>query len=232
MDANIVALDSVDVDWVIRRLPNRVVGVFEQFPGRVFVAGGFIRAVIAGEDPADVDLFVASQTDADLVERRLSETYAVVARTANAVTMAPQNHHGLDVQIITRWMYASAERLVREFDFSVCAAAVWHEPNTGGRGPARERAHYAGIAHERFYPDLASKRLTYLEPQREEEVGGSMLRAMKYARKGYNVPLRSLAALRARVSEGAEAGNGETLTRADVILGRLFEVDPQRAHPA
>ena len=58
-------LDRQDLRWALRRCPDVVLRLLKQYPGKVFVAGGYIRACVASESVADVDLFVPDVRMAD-----------------------------------------------------------------------------------------------------------------------------------------------------------------------
>jgi tRNA nucleotidyltransferase/poly(A) polymerase len=53
-----------DLQWSLRRCPEAVLQLLKEKPGKVFVAGGFVRACIATEHINDVDLFVPSKDEA------------------------------------------------------------------------------------------------------------------------------------------------------------------------
>lgn len=88
-----------------------------------------------------------------------------------------------------------------------------------------------------FYQDLAAKRLVYTSrtPLRDGEAGGSLLRVLKYYRRGYTIPITDLGLVVARLVKGIDLsryedpmvslfGNEEKL--AMVFRGLLREVDP------
>src|SRR3546814_3611509 len=66
--------------------------------------------------------------------------------------------------------------------FTVCQAAVWRTPD----------GHWCSTCSDRFYVDLAARRLVYTSPVRDEEAGGSMLRVIKYVKRGYSIQVDSL----------------------------------------
>ena len=105
---------------------------------------------------------------------------------------------------------------------SVACAAVWWT----GSG-------WSSVCHDRFYEDLAAKRLVYLSPERNEDAGGSLLRLLKFHRRGYSAPLWSVGAVVARMLGGVDKDSGMMHgtegQRAAVITGLLREVDPLRA---
>jgi hypothetical protein len=200
-------LNKHDLNFALRRMPGalRRLMLSEFWRGKVFVGGGFLRSVVSNEPVNDVDVFVTSKDDAMLVAKLLvfdqfKRTVPLVAdtearerflkahiyETDNALTL---RHFSPTVQIIHRWTFSRIEDIIKSFDFTVCCAAI----------RVKSDGEWEGRAHERFYPDLAAKRLVYLSPIREEEPGGSMLRVLKYYQKGYRMPLDSLAAVMARM---------------------------------
>jgi hypothetical protein len=203
----ITELNKHDLMFALRRMPGalRRLMLTETWREKIFVGGGFLRSVVANDPVNDVDVFVTNKADAMVVaealvcdqfrrtlpsaddtEARERFFKAHIYETENALTL---RHFSPTVQIIHRWTFAGLANVIKSFDFSVCCAAIGVAPD----------GKWEGRAHERFYPDLAAKRLVYLSPIREEEPGGSMLRVLKYYQKGYRMPLDSLAAVMARM---------------------------------
>ena len=125
----------------------------------------------------------------------------------------------IPVQFIHRWTYETPADLLPSFDFTVARAAIWYEEKG-----------WATLCDDRFYPDLAGKRLVYCSPARNEDAGGSILRVLKFYQKGYRIPLDSLAAVVTRLIGGVrdigavfERGEAEV---ARILTGLLHEVDP------
>lgn len=182
-----------------------------------------------------------------------------VIKTDNAYTVAGRGR--LSVQFIHRWTYPNPEQLLESFDFTIACGAFWWEPPRpdcshvvlrpavdGGSDvcldcgaqfraddPATSAGRWRSLVDDRFYPDLAAKRLVYRSPQRNEDAGGSLLRVLKFYQRGYRVPLDSMGAVIARLMSGVteEGLNGlisEGRTReqavARVVTGLLREVDP------
>lgn len=211
-------LSDSDMRQIVTRLPRDVVELLKTDP-RLFVAGGFIRSVIAGEQVNDVDVWGCDDTTLDVAARLLKEqrSDARLHKSENAITVLSQGR--LPIQFITRWTFRTLEEVVQSFDFTVCAAAIRYNRGTGL---------WQSACHESFYPDLAARRLNYCFPQRIEDCGGSMLRVIKYVRRGYNIQVLSLAGVISRLIGGVD--NIQSLTdeamRARVIGGKLREVDP------
>lgn len=215
------ALTPNDLRYVVTRLPRDVRQLMSENPGKLFLGGGFIRATIAGETPSDIDLFGADKTVlASLATILASRREGAKTHTSkNAITLITPER--LPVQFITRWTFDNAAALVASFDFTVCQAAIW-------RAGDQVNSPWRSASGSNFYIDLAGRRLVYTRPFRDEEVGGSMLRVIKYVRRGYSIQVSSLGDVIARLTWAVrsshlasdEAGTGQ------VIAGLLREVDP------
>ena len=129
---------------------------------------------------------------------------------------------------------------MQSFDFTIARAAIWWA-STGTlvdnvAKTETPQGVWRSTCDERFYPDLAARRLVYCSPVRIEEAGGSLLRVLKFYQRGYNIPMDSLGAVLARITDSIdfrkiEAGGDLEPAReeerlAKVITGLLREVDP------
>jgi hypothetical protein len=196
-----------------------------KWQGRIFVGGGYLRSIVAGEKINDVDVFVSSKETAELLAYKLAREKSDVYVTDNAFTVKGK----LPIQIIHRWLFDDAEGVVNSFDFTVCAAAFYYAPsgNSWKEG-------WSSYINARFYQDLAAKRLVYQMPERNEDAGGSMLRVLKYYQKGYRIPLDSLGKVMARMVKEIrfdEFPMGQTNAEyesyiAKLLTAMLVEVDP------
>lgn len=214
-------LNKDDLRNVVLHIPKDIREQMKRRPAKLFLGGGFIRAVIAGEKISDIDLFghnkeVLTEIGYKLaMDRGNTKTHI----TKNAMTVLTENR--LPVQFITRWLFSNPEDLAKSFDFTVCQSVVYYKDGE-----------WHSITHESFYADLAAKRLRYTYPQREEEAGGSMLRVMKYVKRGYSISPESLGGVMARVTMGVishENFNGRHNNEYDIAQftkGLLREVDP------
>lgn len=235
-----------DLQSALRRMPRKLLGIMKspKWAGKIFVGGGFLRSVVAGEPVNDIDVFVSSKSDANALANELAahpkanhDAYAPgsspgshpIYRSDNALTIRGL---GPAVQIIHRWVFNIGEDVAESFDFTICCAVFWWaEPTMSNPMPG-----WRSYCDERFYPDLAAKRLHYRSPERNEDAGGSMLRVLKYYQKGYRIPLDSLGAVIARMLRGVTAdgvrvfadkhGCSEEQAMAQILTGLLHEVDP------
>ena len=212
-------LTDNDLRYVASRLPKDIRDLLTAHPGKLFLAGGFVRATIAGETPADIDLF---GNDADWLRKvasglALTRQGARTHRSENAVSVLTSGR--MMIQFITRWTFDTPDALVASFDFTVCQAAIWRTPGGG----------WQSRCSESFYPDLAARRLVYTSPVRIEEAGGSMLRVIKYIQRGYNIQVPSLGAVVARLVGAVDYSDTvreDEAFRARILTGLLRQVDP------
>jgi hypothetical protein len=209
-------LSPSDLNFVLSRCPKDIVKLLRE--NTLYLAGGFIRETIAGNKPVDIDLFGADTTTLRTVALDLAISRGVKPfTTKNAVTVI--SHPRLPVQFITRWVFDNAEQTATSFDFTVCQAVVWYDPVS---------ACFMSQVHDAFYADLAARRLVYTYPNRDEDAGGSMLRVIKFIRRGYVIQAPSLGGVIARIAMKVRGG-GMVSTEQDfglVVAGLLREVDP------
>lgn len=249
-----------DLQFALMRCPRQLLQVMKtSMHGKIFVGGGFLRSVVAGDSVNDIDVFVSNKQDAlelarMLVIRKLRLTHK--SESNGTVNIRPLAFSELDkdqvkqveravyatdnaytltgfapsIQIIHRWTFDAGDLVAASFDFTCCAADFWWDGEN-----------WDSYCDPRFYCDVASKRLVYRAPARNEDAGGSMLRVLKYYQKGYRIPLDSLAKVIARLVKGVDLTklthtehvvgepSTERINEVDfgiVIAGLLREVDP------
>jgi hypothetical protein len=211
-------LHNTDLHFIVSHIPKDIRNVIIKHG--LFIAGGFIRSTIAGERVNDIDLFGDSLEKLKIVAMELAlSRKGRLHETANAFTLlAPPR---TPVQFISRWLYTNPQDIIQSFDFTIAQAVIWFND---------EKWH--SECSERFYPDLAAKRLFYTQPIRNEDAGGSMLRLRKFLSNGYNIQADSMAAVIARLVSKIDldklkglSGNNEDKV-SNMITGLLREVDP------
>ena len=223
-------LDEMDLQWCVRCLPKDVRNLMRTHLPRLVVAGGYIRALIAGEKPSDIDIFVPSPEVAKTAALKLlglepgNDLPKTVVKTANALTIPRKD---ITVQFITRWTFDDVGAVIQSFDFTIAAAALWCDASG-----------WHSLCNDRFYMDLAAKRLVYRSPARNEDAGGSMLRVLKFYQRGYRIPLPSMGAVIARLMKGVKweaihthPENEQEMQLAKVLTGLLVQVDPNTFNP-
>lgn len=221
-------LIAEDVHHVLSRLPRDLVALLRTNHDLV-LAGGFIRATIAGERPSDIDILGPSKEKLASVAKDLAlARKGRFHETKNAFTVLTPGR--TPVQFIHRWTYAKPADVVADFDFTVAMAAIWCEEEPAQVDATEVKLCWVSKCHPLYYPDLASRRLRYTAPKRAEDAGGSLLRVRKFIARGYHIEAPSLAAVIARttqkVRENALTDSEEGY--ATVITGLLREVDPMR----
>ena len=209
---SIINMNPMDMNYCIRRLPKIVRETMKTEGSKLLLGGGFVRSCITREEVNDIDLFVDSYETEDRIIKLLKTSKDRLYITRNATTILRES--GVPIQIIHRWMYKAPEDLIYDFDFSICCAVIWYSDEQP-----------SGVVHGRYYQDLAAKRLVYMQPTREEEAGGSILRVLKYYRKGYTITLDSFGSVIAKMMSNVDMKKtGVELEK--VITGLLVEVDP------
>lgn len=227
-------LSKVDLHHVLSRVPRDIRDLLKE--NKLFLAGGFIRAIIAGEKPSDIDLLGSHKPALEMFAVNLANKRGGrVHKTDNALTvLSPPK---LPIQFILRWTYDDPKTLIDQFDFTIVQAAIWYELQGQQVEPGEWKGEWRSICSAGFYPDLAARRLVYTQPKRHEDAGGSMLRVIKYVKRGYNIQVPSLAAVTARFVAGLKISNDsisiidnvERLNEewaAPILMGLLREVDP------
>ena len=227
-------LNPMDLDNCVRRLPKQLRALLREQDGKLFVAGGFIRAVIAGEKVSDIDVMASSADLADKCCEQLAEKYSIgkapfgyqfvgpklnttIHQTDNAYTLRVRP---VPIQFIHRWVFDTPQAGIESFDFTIAKAALWCKNNT-----------WHSVCADTDYDDLAAKRLIYTSPARIEEAGGSLLRVLKFYQRGYRIPLSSLSAVIARLVHSLEFEEPvkdlpESVV-AHILGGLLRAVDPR-----
>jgi hypothetical protein len=207
-------LVQADIRRVVIHLPRDVQALLKEHS--LFVAGGFIRSVISNEQPSDIDLFGADKDKLHEVALKLAlSRKARLHETENAYTVLTPGR--TPVQFIHRWLYSEPSQLLEEFDYTIArSVAWWHE----------DRWH--SLCDACFYADLAARRLVYCKPVRQEDVGGSLMRARKFLSRGYFISATDLGLVVARLMSGVDLDRAQA-SRVDleqIVIGLLHEVDP------
>lgn len=210
-------LRDSDLHRVVQMLPEDVRVLIRQHG--FALAGGSIRARVSGDAVSDFDLYAP----ASLTQEAISAAAIVFAEARgsrvftgrNALTIATVGR--TPVQIITRYRMGTPDDLIRRFDFTVAQAVVWYSDG-----------HWLSLISDDFYADVAARRLVYVNPSAPYEVGASLLRARKFLRRGWQLPIPSLTDLVVRLVcevEQVRVAVDPDVIRG-VIRGQLLELDP------
>jgi hypothetical protein len=214
-----------DLDTIVASLPAPLQEILKQRGSSVVIAGGFIRACVAGEKPSDIDLFVPSQDVGREIANALVDALWLDQITSGPVlhesprAYTVRNPNGVPVQVIHRWVFPTPADAIKSFDFTIAKAAVWW------KGTAWE-----SVCDPLFYHDVTERELRYCSPIRQEAAAGSLFRVFKFYKRGYSIPLESLCAVIARLCKDLELTpeEGENARR---ILDVLKEAGSRVARP-
>lgn len=212
-------MNNDDYEWMMRRLPQWLRHLLHARAG-LYVCGGYCRSVIAREEVSDIDVFTSAarlHASRAMIRGAAPEGSRFV-ETENAMTVLVPDGKP-PVQLIHRWSFHDIPGCLASFDFTISAAGFDGEKS---------------YCHERFYEDLAAKRLRYLKPEREEEAGGSLLRVLKFYQRGYRIPIEDFAQVLGRLLNRVRDDVTPECT-ADGLEGEIRRqlrlVDPQPGDP-
>lgn len=168
-----------DVLRVLASVPDPIRRLLIDNPSRV-LAGGFIRDVLLGEEPKDLDVFCATRDDSFWCAASVGKH--VKGSTFSRTVM----DFDTPVQFVFYREFLDAEDLVSQFDFRACATGIYWCPN---------RREFVGVCVSGFYEDLAAKRLTFLHQPKDEGSLVPLKRALHLAAKGWKLPDESVAGI-------------------------------------
>ncbi len=208
-------LKDKDIQNIVEQLPKALMELMED--DNVFLAGGAIRAIIAGEEVKDFGLFTSSAEKAREYAEILSEKFnnEGYLETENAFTVKDKLDSIPDIQFIHRWTFTNELELIGSFDYTIAQAAIWFE-----------NGDWKSVAAPSFYDDLEAKQLVYTAPDREEEPGGSLLRMRKFLRMGYDISSYDMAKVISRLLNGVDLkdlADFEENERASIINDLLTD---------
>ena len=173
-------LTSDFTDIIVRLLPPPLKDILMEHGPHICIAGGFCRDAISGRDPKDADIFAVGKREMEAVIEKFGWEAANYSRhhTANTVTFKPfLNMDGYcDIQFITRVYYPFHTDLISSFDFTICQCCVYWSGDS-----------WIGLCTPEFWEDILAERARYTAPIRTEDPGASVLRLVKFARKGYKI---------------------------------------------
>ncbi|GBR70941.1 hypothetical protein [Gluconobacter kanchanaburiensis] len=210
-------LNSYDLRRALMCLPKDVLNVIKD--GKLFLAGGYLRACVAGEPISDIDILSPNRTTAEKWAQYLSGSRGGREpwHTKNAITLSEVGK--TPVQFIHRWTFNAPEEIIESFDFTVAQAVIWYDG-----------AIWKSLVSSNFYQDLAAKRLRYTFPNRHEDAGGSLLRVQKFLKRGYDISPENLAKVISRliggVREDSPFWQGTEEYKATILASLLRQVDP------
>jgi hypothetical protein len=139
------------------------------------ITGGFIRAYYAGEKPSDLDLYFRDMEQFNLMYSDLiGDSWEVVFESSRAITLRKEKK---TTQLI-RFCFGPPEEIVKEFDFTVCSAALILDKDGDG-------LKWTLYLQDDFFEDLAGRVLVY-NPNAPSPLS-SFKRIIKYVKRGYHI---------------------------------------------
>lgn len=189
----VVILKRNDLCTCLASMPPYLRLLMKCYPSRLILAGGFIRACVAGEKIKDIDLFVSCKEDARKFINILKKDIDVI-ETGNAFTIPRIGEP--NIQIIHRWVYSTPEKTIKSFDFTIAKAAIWYDGDE-----------WCSVCDKYYYDDINNKRLVYCKPDRDEDCAGSFMRVIKFLKRGYDIDKDNLSQTLGRMMAGLDVPN-------------------------
>ena len=200
-------LQSGDLIHAIGNLPKKVQDAMGKYGNDLILAGGYIRSMIALEEKInDIDLFTSSKELAADVAAMFDGDgiHTYVSDNAYTIHFAGEEK----IQIIHRWTFERPEDVIESFDYTIAQAAIWFDSKHG---------EYASVVGDKFYEDLAAKRLKYLAPTRNEDSGGSFHRAIKFVKRGYAISDADMGKVLARMLTEVPISSNDIVFDVDTV---------------
>lgn len=183
----LMRMDERDVRAIVRALPDWVDDHMWK-DRRVCVAGGFARAIIAGETPKDIDMWTPEDVDIvdTYIKPQVGDEWPAYA-DKNSWTV--RKDEPVPVSFVECFRPATLEDCLRRFDFTVCQAGV-----------CVRNDEWYGVVGKQFYADLAARRLVIRKEGMDSPMG-TLERVVRYAGRGYRLDGRERLALAVEISK-------------------------------
>lgn len=183
-----------DLDACVKALPDSIKRTLQSHPGKLIVAGGFIRSIVRGEPINDIDIFGIDYPGMGSLAISL-DTLNSYFYTPNAKSIKVIKDNGphpateMKVQFITKYEETSAVATLQNFDFTHSMAAFWFENDQ-----------WTSVCHNNFYNDVCNSLINF----NPEYVGDRVIlmkRFLKFSTKGWQYCIKDFAAILAEVSK-------------------------------
>jgi hypothetical protein len=191
-----VLIDDAVYEHVLRSVPTETQTVRDHLDGRAlamaaleycpqigdsgvdaFVAGGFVRDVIARTAPRDLDVYARTHEGASELESRLRHTGWILDRMG-MISTSWRDKRGHVVQII-KTDVESADECIRRFDLTICCASI----------DLRTQETFCGTT---FVEDLNNRRLVINRPAFPID---TLRRVARFVSEGYAISSEQLLVL-------------------------------------
>ena len=187
-----IRLNQSLVDAIVTSLPEEVRAALMDSNGALCLAGGYIRDFMLGEEPKDIDIFGTCEGEVmHAVEQFDWDQHYTKKTQANSVAFSCWNGQKKTVQFVTRSYYADHDALIRSFDFTICQVCVFYDGL-----PIRS---WIGFCTEGYLHDFVERALVYTQPERDEDPAGSLLRVVRFLKRGFTISEEELSKVLARM---------------------------------
>lgn len=143
--------------------------IFDRMQVKIFIAGGCFTQLFTNGRINDVDVFFKSKDDLDRVLPMIDNCDEFSSMRSNEA-VKNLKYRNLKVQLILKYFFESEEQIFNEFDFTIVKACY-----------DGDRLKY----HERFFIDLAKKRL--VPNENLVKPLSTFKRMVKYISRGYSI---------------------------------------------
>lgn len=175
-ETNYIPMQESDLTLIVRSLPEMVRNAMRGYNAAEFiVAGGFIRTLLMGQTPRDLDLFCNNTSSAEHwminVQRSAGEEFSGGRRWSaigdgSKITI---------LELIWRHKFDGPAGLLDDFDLRMSKAAVWYDPT---------EEKWRSFIDPMFYQDNVRRELVFCNPPPDPR---DLLRVFKFVQEGYSI---------------------------------------------
>lgn len=164
-----------------KSLENSVNAYCSLVDEKCIIAGGFVRAYYAGENPSDMDIYFRNRDDCSLFEKKMSSSddWEETFRTDRAISFTSNRKR---VQLISV-IFGDPHEILSAFDYTVCSVAFCNG---------------SVLMHDDFFKDLAARVLVFTGSSFPTS---SLKRSYKYLKRGYSICDENIIALAEAVTD-------------------------------
>lgn len=178
---------------VLDALPAGVKVQMQLNQGRTYLAGGFIREIVIGNKPRDIDIFVPNEAEA----KRLSAEYADEYPDKKFKPWKSEFAYNFTAkgEFPIQWIFAvrydpaitweqHQYAVIDSFDFSMSKVAVWFESDD-----------WHTFCNENFYEHVENRQLVFEPSYLDQGNLRALKRALKFAARGWTIDDENLATI-------------------------------------
>jgi hypothetical protein len=183
-------LKPEDFAKVIDKVPSKVKVLMQKYPKELVLAGGFIRDLLVGDSPNDIDIFVNGNrgaAHAETLAKEFSELAGKPVQKSDCAFNVKDEYFTQFIHIV-QWpdTFDTPYYTVCSFDFTMAQASMFFDQTNG----------WDSYVTEGFYEDIADRKLRYCYPV--NIYGGKLsplTRAFKFVARGWKIDNNEIAAI-------------------------------------